>query len=77
MGGCFTGCPIDKFARMNDLTTMPGSPPLTVTMGEPTITADGLVRRIVTLAVGSSFPLILDASVMEVVLAVCASSFVH
>ena len=36
MGGCFTGCKVDNFANMRDLPSMPASPKLSVSLGDPT-----------------------------------------
>ena len=54
MGGCFTGCKVDTFANMRDLTTMPRSPPISVTLGTPSTTSEGLIRHDVTVNVGAS-----------------------
>jgi hypothetical protein len=54
LGGCFTGCEIDKFAHMKDLNSMSPSPPLTVALGEPDETAEGFVTRSVKLIVGAA-----------------------
>ena len=54
MGGCFTGCKIDEFAHMRDLAAMPASPPLSLALGEPRVTAEGFVQRNVTLTVGAA-----------------------
>ena len=52
MGGCFTGCKIDRFADMHDLVAMPRSPHVTVQLGAAaTASMPGLLRRTVTLSV--------------------------
>ena len=55
MGGCFTGCTIDRFADMRDLAVMPRSPPVVATLGPAAAgSKPGLLRRAVTLAVHES-----------------------
>ena len=49
MGGCFTGCDIDRFANMRDIVDMPSAPALVVTVGDPTPAQDGLVSHTVKL----------------------------
>ena len=56
MGGCFTGCVIDRFANMSDLANMPRAPPVAVALASRAAApppAAGWVRRTVTLTVGA------------------------
>ena len=49
---CFTGCKIDKFADMRDLSRMAAAPPLAVTDLGPMATAEGGVSHTIKLSAG-------------------------
>ena len=49
---CFTGCKIDKFADMRDLSRMAAAPPLAVTDLGPMATAEGGVSHTIQLSAG-------------------------
>ena len=49
---CFTGCKIDKFADMRDLSKMAAAPPLAVTDLGPMATAEGGVSHTIKLSAG-------------------------